>query len=73
MPTSSTIAKLLVATIQAVIQAIQSKLKHEERVLIVANPVDFEDEEGKSALELVRARAHLVKTFGRESSGENNG
>ena len=72
MPIPSTIAQLLVAAIQAVIQAIESKLQHEERVLMVVDPGEFQDEVGKTALELVRARARLVKTFGRESDGEQN-
>ena len=69
---SPLIAQLLVAAVQAIFQAIESKLAHEERILLLLDPDDLADVEDRSALERLTARARLVKHFGRESEAHEN-
>ncbi len=63
---SPIIAQLLVAAIQSLMQAIEAKLSHEERILLVADPDDFTTEEDRAALDRVKARARLVRHFGKD-------
>lgn len=63
---SPIIAQLLVAAIQSLMQAIEAKLSHEERILMVVDPVDLIDDEDRAALDRVKARARLVRHFGKD-------
>lgn len=63
---SPTIAQIAVAAFQALVQALESKLSHEEKSLLLLDPDDFSTPEEQAAFDLVKARARRVWVFGRE-------
>jgi hypothetical protein len=57
---------MLIAAIQSLMQAIEAKLSHEERVLLLVDPDDLETDEDRAALERLKTRARLVRQFGKD-------